>query len=215
MSRHKLRRFAELKTFQNTFEFPIEMKGKWDPIYFKNKLPIVLELGCGRGEYTVGLSGQIHDKNFIGIDLKGARLWKGAKTCFEEKLSNAAFIRSRIELIDQYFDKGEVSEIWITFPDPQPKDRWEKKRLTAANYLDIYRKIMSPKGIIHLKTDSTFLFEYTFELVKSMGLKILFSHPDIYSLSEIKPEWQIETKYERIFKLKGETIKYLQFAINP
>lgn len=213
MSRHKLQRFEEMKSFPNAFEYPVEMKGKWRSDFFKNQHPLVLELGCGRGEYTIALSAMYPGKNFIGIDLKGSRLWKGAKTCLQQQQTNAAFIRSRIELIEHYFEAGEVDEIWITFPDPQPKDRWEPRRLTANNYLNIYRKLIKKDGIIHLKTDNTGLYEYTLEVIKTHGYELLFSQPDIYSLPEIEPILKVETTYEKIFKAKGETIKYVKFRI--
>jgi tRNA (guanine-N7-)-methyltransferase len=213
VSRHKLKRFEEMKSFTNTFEYPVEMKGKWNAKVFVNDNPIVLELGCGRGEYTVGLSAMFPGKNFIGVDLKGARLWKGAKLCAAENRKNAAFIRSRIELIEHYFEKGEVSELWITFPDPQSRDKWEKKRLTSAGYLDLYRKISSPGGRVHLKTDSTFLYDYTLALVKDKGLVVEFFNNDIYATDLKDPALEIETTYERKFKLKGEKIKYLRFLL--
>ncbi len=202
-----------MKSFSNTFEYPVEMKGKWLSDFFKNNNPIVLELGCGRGEYTVGLSELYPEKNFIGIDLKGSRLWKGAKLCALQNRTNAAFVRSRIELIDNYFDLQEVSEIWITFPDPQPKDKWEKKRLTSMDYLNLYKKLLKPDGLLHLKTDSTFLYEYTLELLKSNNLKIEFSNDDIYAMESIEPPLTIETTYEKKFKALGETMKYIRFRL--
>lgn len=214
MSRKKLRRFEEMKSFSNTFEYPVEMKGKWHSQVFKNDAPIVLELGCGRGEYTVGLSEMFPEKNFIGVDLKGSRLWKGAKICALANRMNAAFIRSRIELIENYFEAGEVSEIWITFPDPQPKDKWEKKRLTSGDYLALYKRLLKPGGLMHLKTDNTFLYQYTYELLTTMKTPIEFHHDDIYTIEDIEKALTIETTYERKFKALGETIKYIRFRLN-
>jgi tRNA (guanine-N7-)-methyltransferase len=213
MSRKKLKRFKEMKEFPNVFNYPVEMKGRWRSDYFKNENPVVLELGCGRGEYTVGLSSIFPEKNFIGVDLKGSRLWRGAKTCYLDGKNNAAFIRSRIELIEYYFDKNEVDEIWITFPDPQPKDKWEKKRLTSENYLNFYRRILKPWGIIHLKTDSTYLYEFTLTLLKYLHLPILESNADIYSDENVTPALSIQTTYEKKFRATGEKIKYLQFQL--
>jgi tRNA (guanine-N7-)-methyltransferase len=213
MSRKKLQRFEEMKSFPNVFNYPVEMKGRWKSEVFKNENPLVLELGCGRGEYTVGLSGMEPGKNFIGVDLKGSRIWKGARTCIQLHRNNAAFIRSRIELIEFYFEKDEVDEIWITFPDPQPKDKWEKKRLTSRDYLSFYSGIMKPGGIIHLKTDSTFLYEYTRDLVKSLHLVVLDDIPDVYGGDLKYDVLGIETTYEKKFRETGEKIKYLKFQL--
>lgn len=202
-----------MKTFSNTFENPIEMKGKWLSAFFKNTNPVVLELGCGRGEYTIGLSAMYPEKNFIGIDLKGSRLWKGAKYCAHQKRTNAAFIRSRIEQIESFFEPNEVDEIWITFPDPQPRDKWEKKRLTSKDYLELYKRIISLNGLLHLKTDNTFLYGYTLEILRNANYEIVYSHDDIYSLPEIPEVLTIETTYERKFKSLGETIKYIRFKL--
>ncbi|MCX6189927.1 MAG: tRNA (guanosine(46)-N7)-methyltransferase TrmB [Bacteroidetes bacterium] len=213
MSRKKLIRFDEMKLFSNTFEQPIGMKGKWHSDVFKNTNPMVLELGCGRGEYTIGLSTLFPDKNFIGIDLKGSRLWKGAKLCHLQHRTNTAFLRSRVELIESYFEPGEVAEIWITFPDPQPRDKWEKKRLTSMEFLDLYKRILKPGGLLHLKTDNTFLYHYTLELLTHKNIDITFYSDDVYSLPEVAPELNIETTYEKKFKALGETIKYIQFKL--
>jgi len=213
MSRRKLKRFEEIKTFTNTFEYPLEMKGKWNDLHFKNDNPIILELGCGKGEYTVGLSDLYQGKNFIGIDLKGSRLWKGAKICTMENRVNAAFIRSRIELIEHYFNPGEIEEIWITFPDPQPRDKWEKKRLTSPGYLNLYKKLMKQGGLIHLKTDNSFLYDYTLTTAKKLDLCIEFHHNDVYGVPDGDAFLFIETTYERIFKQKGATIKYIRIRI--
>jgi tRNA (guanine-N7-)-methyltransferase len=213
MSRKKLQRFEELKSFDNVFEYPVELKGKWHGEVFKNTNPIVLELGCGRGEYTLGLSALFPEKNFIGIDLKGSRLWKGAKISLQEKRSNAAFIRSRIEVIDTYFETQEVSEIWITFPDPQPRDKWEGKRLTSPDYLALYKRILGPGALIHLKTDNTLLFEYTLELLNKLNKNILYKNADVYSIADPGNELTIETTYERKFKALGEKIKYIRFKL--
>ncbi len=213
MSRRKIKRFEEMKTFSNTFEYPVEIKGRWHSDVFKNSNPIVLELGCGEGEYPIGMSAIFPERNFIGIDLKGSRLWKGARYCIEAKQANAAFIRSRIEVIDTYFEPGEIDEIWITFPDPQPRDKWEKKRLTSGDYLSLYNRILKPGGYIHLKTDNVQLYEYTLDLLKTLGHTIIFHHQDIYSLFNLEPEMIIETTFEKKFKEMGEKIKYIRFQL--
>ncbi|HPV56712.1 MAG TPA: tRNA (guanosine(46)-N7)-methyltransferase TrmB, partial [Tenuifilaceae bacterium] len=169
MAKNKLRRFAENETFENLFQPTMSdvmngdfhLKGKWRSDYFKNSNPIVLELGCGKGEYSVGLAKMFPEKNFIGADIKGARLWRGAKTAVEEKMSNVAFIRTRIEHIASFFAPEEVDEIWVTFPDPQPREKKSKKRLTSSRFLNHYAKFLKPNGIVHLKTDSQALHAYT------------------------------------------------------
>ena len=176
-SKNKLKRFSENETFDNVFQptreevvgdqFPL--KGKWNKEFFKNDNPIVLELGCGKGEYSVGLAERFPEKNFIGIDIKGARFWRGAKTAIETGMNNVAFVRTQIELIHHIFTQNEVSEIWITFPDPQIKYKRTKHRMTNAAFLDNYKKILKPNGLMHLKTDSEFMHGYTLGLLHGLG----------------------------------------------
>lgn len=218
MVKKKLIRFAENFTFEHMFQQSYDelmegfrLKGKWHREYFRNDHPIILELGCGKGEYTVGLAREYPQKNFIGIDIKGARLWKGGKAIQQEKLGNAAFIRTKIDLIEHFFNPGEVEEIWITFPDPQRKK--ERKRLTSPRFLARYAKIMKEEGIVHLKTDSTLLFEYTRDILEDLELEILFSTYDLYSSSYDGPATEIRTFYEEMFVKEGVSIKYLEFKL--
>lgn len=224
MGKQKLKRFAEIATFDNVVEPEMayiltqdhELKGNWNSHFFKNDNPIVLELGCGKGEYTVGLAAHFENKNFIGIDIKGNRIWRGAKTAIENNISNAAFLRTRIEFINRFFAENEVSEIWITFPDPQPTDRREKKRLPGLLLLKNYIQFLQPNAIVHLKTDNYPLFEYSHELWKSLGFEIIHATADLYreSISNFNPEEQkilgIKTYYEEKFSAKGFTICYLK-----
>ena len=180
MSKGKLEKFAEVATFPNVFELPFlfksgdfVLKGKWHDNYFKNENPLVLELGCGKGEYTVGLAEKFPNKNFIGIDIKGSRLWRGAKFALENKMKNVAFVRTRIDHIEMVFAFAEVDEIWITFPDPQPQKTRERKRLTSPMFLNRYTKILKPGGILNLKTDNFQLYEYSKQIAEEMNFKIL------------------------------------------
>lgn len=217
----KLHHFVENETFGNLFqrtfeqvqaeEFPL--KGNWHTDFFKNQNPIVLELGCGKGEYTVGLARTNPDKNFIGIDVKGARLWRGLKTADEESLPNVAFIRSRIELIGHYFGPDEISEIWITFPDPQPRQSRERKRLTSPKFLDVYRNFLSKDGIIHLKTDSVLLYDFTCEMIEKENHTLLFSTNDLYAIEQPMEVKNIRTFYEQRWLNEGLTIKYVIFQL--
>lgn len=222
MGKNKLQRFEENKTLPNVFQPTRDegfsgyfLKGKWREKVFKNENPIVLELGCGKGEYSVGLAENLANKNYIGIDIKGARFWFGAKEAIEKKLNNVAFLRTQIELIEWFFDKDEVDEIWITFPDPQIKYRRTKHRLTHPDFLKRYQKILKKDGIIHLKTDSEFLFGYTLGLVEGSGFDIITAHHDIYGAPEYEPGTEklreIKTYYEEFFSSKGKTIKYIKF----
>ncbi len=225
MGKNKLARFAENKTLTNVFQPTREealeefhLKGKWRDEVFKNKHPIVLELGCGKGEYSVGLARAFPEKNFIGVDIKGARFWFGAKEAIETGLHNVAFLRTQIELIDRFFAAGEVDEIWITFPDPQIKYRRTKHRLTHPDFLERYKKILKPEGIVHLKTDSEFLHGYTLGLLQGMGQEIISAHHDIYGAPEYDPDTpllrEIKTYYEGLFEAKGKTITYIKFRIH-
>ncbi len=221
-SKNKLKRFRENETFSNLFQPSrdtllndnFKLKGHWQQDYFKNDRPIVLELGCGKGEYSLGLSRRYPDKNFIGIDIKGARIWRGAKTALAENLSNVAFLRMQIELIEHAFDKDEVSEIWITFPDPQIKYKRTKHRLTNPEFLKKYKNILKPDGQIHLKTDSEFLHGYTIGLLQGLGHEILYAHHDIYVNTEAPQEVVgIQTYYEKQFLAKNKPITYLRFKL--
>jgi len=215
MPKRKLQRFAEVETFPNVFYLPFgeekfSKKGVWNK-FFGNNNPIVLELGCGKGEYTVGLAKKYPHKNFIGVDIKGNRIWRGAKTAVEDKMNNVAFLRTRIDLIEKAFAKNEVSEIWITFPDPQPKK--ENKRLTAMVFLVRYRKIMQQKGIVHLKTDSKELFDFTMKLIQKNKLKLLDSTDDLYSQKGREEVKSIQTYYEEKFLKQGKKITYIKFQL--
>ncbi|MCJ7466526.1 MAG: tRNA (guanosine(46)-N7)-methyltransferase TrmB [Maribacter sp.] len=221
-SKNKLRRFEENAQFNNVVQptrehirsGDIHLKGTW-AAHFGNNNPIVLELGCGKGEYTLGLARQNPAQNFIGVDIKGARLWRGAKTALEEKLFNVAFLRTQIEWIDQLFDTDEVSEIWITFPDPQIKYKRTKHRMTNPDFLKKYRTILKPQGMVHLKTDSEFMHGYTLGLLQGLGLEILYANHDIYK-NEGSPKnvLGIQTFYEKQYLEKGKSITYLQFRIH-
>ena len=222
MGKDKLRRFALMQGFDNVYqpaanhEFP--MKGKWREQYFKNDGPIVLELGCGKGEYTVGLAKHFPEKNFIGVDIKGARMFIGAKEALETKMTNVAFLRTRIDFICDYFSENEVDEIWLTFSDPQPKK--PRKRLSSTIFVDRYRRILKEGGVVHMKTDSDILFEYTEEQINEQKYECLELTWDLYgSLPEsIDPQtreiFHIKTHYEQLFTAKGSVIKYCRFKIS-
>ena len=223
MGKNKLKRFRENETFTNVLQpsreeilsgnFPL--KGKWASDFFKNENPIVLELGCGKGEYTVNLAQQYPQKNFIGVDIKGARFWRGAKTALEEKVPNAAFLRCQIELIDMIFASNEVAEIWITFPDPQIKYKRTKHRLTNADFLEKYKKILAPEGLIHIKTDSEFLHGYTLGLLHGLGHEILYANHHIYRNEGAPAEvLAIQTTYEKIYLAQGKPITYIRFRLH-
>lgn len=216
----KLQKFAEFESFKNCFYLPFEkkheglaLKGKWKSDYFKNNHPIVLELGCGRGEYTIGLAKNNSNKNYIGVDIKGNRIWTGAKEAISSNMNNVAFIRVLIDFIDCCFSENEVDEIWITFPDPQPNKPRERKRLTSLRFLERYFRILQPEGIIRLKTDSTFFYEYTLEVIREQKLQLIHSSSDLYSHnpSGMEELTQIQTYYENLFSSKGEKIKYCSF----
>ena len=221
-SKNKLKRFEENETFKNVIQparAELEkdsffLKGSWNKSYFKNAKPIVLELGCGKGEYTIHLAGLNPQKNFIGIDIKGARIWTGAKESIEQKLKNVCFIRSQIELIDKLFLENEIDEIWITFPDPQLKIQRKKHRLTNSVFLAQYKRILKKDGFVNLKTDSEFLHGYTLGLIEGMGIKPVFSNHDIYSNNNAPEEaLSIKTFYEKKF-LESKKITFLRFNFN-
>jgi tRNA (guanine-N7-)-methyltransferase len=221
VKKRKLARFAELETFSNVVQPKLDeiihdnypLKGKWSSEYFKNQNPLILELGCGKGEYTIGLAEKYPHINFIGIDIKGDRLWKGGKTSIEKGLKNVAFIRLPIENISFVFGENEVSEIWITFPDPQPNKPKTKKRLTSPAFLDRYTQIIKPKGIIHLKTDNAGLFEYTVEVLKERNHSVLFITRDLHSSKMNDDILSIRTYYETIYLKKEIPICYLNFTL--
>ncbi len=222
MGKNKLARFEENRILPNVIQPTraealdnFHLKGKWRSEIFKNENPIVVELGCGKGEYSVGLAKAFPEKNFIGIDIKGARFWFGAKEATEKNMKNVAFLRTQIELLDCFFEENEVDEIWITFPDPQIKYRRTKHRMTHPDFLERYRKVLKPEGIVHLKTDSEFLHGYTLGILQGLGHEILTAHHDIYGAPEYEPNTEhlreIKTYYEELFSSKGKTITYIKF----
>ena len=233
MSKNKLKKFAAISTFPNVYEnfthdnpqlvgvdgTIVDLKGQWAKKHFKNNLsaeqagnPITLELACGKGHYTLGLARQYPNRNFIGVDIKGARIWKGAATALEENLTNVAFLRTRIEQINSFFEKDEIDEIWITFPDPFLKK--ENRRLTGSRFLERYRKILKEDGVVHLKTDSDELFEFTMEVLENeKEVTIQYQDNDIYAKPLPMPELDIKTYYELMHLAIGKTIKYVRFKL--
>ena len=225
MSKNKLKKFAEMETFHNVFQCgarevidgsPVAaMRGKWHDEYFKNNNPIVLELGCGRGEYTVGLASRYPEKNYIGIDIKGARMWAGAKQAELSGMKNVAFLRTNIEMLTHFFAPNEVAEIWITFPDPQMKKA--TKRLTSTYFMQRYAQLLQPNGLIHLKTDSPFLYTYTQAMVKENGYPLLVDTSDLYGegvkVEEADEARALQTHYEHQWLDRGLTIKYLRWQL--
>lgn len=225
MAKRKLAQFAENDIFPHVVqptaaemqEDTFALKGKWSSEFFKNNQPIVLELGCGKGEYSVELGRRYPDKNFIGVDIKGARIWRGAKTAEEEKIGNVAFLRTRIEFITSAFGPNEVDEIWLTFSDPVIKGN-ENRRLTSKIFIDRYRKILKPNAVIHLKSDSDFLHQYTLEQIEEHGYQLLKKSADIYSEmdqfeSDFQEQLHIKTYYEQKFLAQGDTITYCRFHL--
>lgn len=219
MGKNKLKKFAEMEQLECVFQYPYAtvaagmcpMRGRWNELYFHNDNPIVLELGCGKGEYAVELGRRYPDKNYIGIDIKGSRMWTGARQVAALGLKNVAFLRTDINLIDRMFDMNEVSEIWITFPDPQMKK--VNKRLTSTRFLSNYRRILRPNGLIHLKTDSPFLYTYTHALVTDNHLPVEVDTTDLYGGGLVDDILDIKTYYERQWLERGLTIKYIKFHL--
>ncbi|PWH83588.1 tRNA (guanosine(46)-N7)-methyltransferase TrmB [Algibacter marinivivus] len=221
-SKNKLRRFKENETFANVIqpsredlvESNFDLKGNWRSQFFKNNNPLILELGCGKGEYSVALAQKYPNKNFIGIDIKGARFWRGAKTAIEENISNVGFLRTQIELIDHAFAEHEVDEIWITFPDPQIKYKRTKHRMTNATFLERYKKILKPEGVANLKTDSEFMHGYTLGLLHGAGHDVLYANHNVYK-QEGSPEevTSIQTYYESQYLEQNKPITYIRFKI--
>lgn len=223
--KNKLAKWADNLTFGNVYQpktsevlnTNYHLKGKWNTAVFKNNHPIVLELGCGKGEYSVGLAKEFPEKNFIGLDIKGNRIWKGAKEAFESSMKNVVFVRTRIDFITSIFEENEVDEIWITFPDPQPKDRQERKRLTSPLFTERYKKILKPNGIIHLKTDHEGFFKYTLQEIKDNNYHLLEHTFNLYAekIADLDEKTQrilsIKTFYENLFSQKGHPIHYLKF----
>ena len=219
MGKGKLQKFADMREYPNVVEHhfsiadatPFPMRGNWGKEFFGNDNPIVIELGCGRGEYTVGLARRYPDKNFIGVDIKGARMWTGATEAIRDGLKNVGFLRTNIEIIDHFFAPGEVSEIWLTFPDPQMKKH--TKRLTSSLFLQRYRNIMVPDGIVHLKSDSNFMFTYTRYITEVNKLPVVSCIEDIYADGEAVEPLDIKTYYEQQWLSRGINIKYISFRL--
>lgn len=212
MAQKKLIRFKEIKTFSNVLEYPENMPGKWKE-HFQNNHPITLELACGKGEYTVGMAQLYPQRNFIGVDVKGNRLWAGAKFAVNHSMHNVAFLRTQIDKIAQYFDEGEVQEIWITFPDPQLRISKARKRLTHPKFLRLYRQFLKSGGLVHLKTDSPQLYQFTKTVIGLYGLKTVTDHNDLYQDPNIQEELKIKTHYEALDIAKSNTVFYLSFQL--
>lgn len=214
MGKDKLRKFSEIDTFPNVYQLHLGkvMKGKWARDHFKNNQPIVLELACGKGEYAVNLAKLFPNKNFIGVDLKGNRIWRGARTGVDEGIANLAFLRIQIEDILDYFEAGEIDEIWITFADPQPQLSREKKRLTFPGFLDKYKILLSAGGKVNLKTDNDGLYNYTVEKVQELGLVVHKNTADLYKSELVDEVLSIQTHYERIYLKRDKNINYIQFS---
>ena len=220
MGKNNLAKFDEMENFENVIQVPYKklhqenfvLKGKWDSEFFQNENPIILELGCGKGEYTVELAEKNPSCNYIGVDIKGARMYVGAKQAIAKNLKNVAFLRTNIEIINQFFAEDEIAEIWLTFPDPQMKKT--RKRLTSTFFLNLYRQFLKKEGIVHLKTDSNFQFSYTSALVHLNNFEILTETNDLYNSDVLTDTLQIKTFYEKQWLSRGITIKYIAFRLN-
>ncbi|HSN09938.1 MAG TPA: tRNA (guanosine(46)-N7)-methyltransferase TrmB [Hanamia sp.] len=212
MAQKKLKRFGEIKTFDNVLEYPENIKGKWNN-FFNNENELLLELACGKGEYTTGLAQLYPQKNFIGVDIKGNRLWVGAKYAQENQLKNVAFLRTQIDKITNYFSQDEVEEIWITFPDPQLRISKAKKRLTHPKFLRLYQQILKPGAKIHLKTDSPDLYQFTKLVIKLYDLKLITDISDVYKMESVMEELAIKTHYEKLDIAKSNCIFYVCFSL--
>lgn len=212
MGQNKLQRFAEIETFPNVLIYPEGMQGQWNA-FFKNNNPLTLELACGKGDYTLGLARRFPDRNFLGVDLKGNRIWKGAKTALEEPLPNAAFLRTQIDKLNNYFNPGEIAEIWITFPDPFLRQSKSKKRLTHPKFLQLFQPLLAPGGTINLKTDSPELYQFTREAITASNCTLIEDIGDVYALPVVPPLLQIQTFYEGMHLADGRTIRYLKFEL--
>lgn len=223
MGKNKLFKFSQIRVLENVVQHnqhsetigTNDLKGKWHSHFFKNNNPIVLEIGCGKGEYSVGLAERYPDKNFLGLDLKGNRIYVGARHALDTGLKNVGFVRTRIENIDTLFEAGEVDEIWITFPDPQPGHTGVRKRLTSKRFLELYKQVIKPKGIINLKTDSRLLYEFTLEVIAEEKLNLIYNTNNLYAATD---EWltemkQIKTYYEKLFHSRGFDINFLVFSL--
>ena len=219
MAKNKRLKFSQISEYPNVIEpthddlKSFKLKAHWNSTYFKNNNPIVIELGCGKGEYTIGLAQKFPNKNFIGIDIKGARMWKGATEALQNKQHNVAFLRTRIEFIERCFASNEIDEIWITFPDPQLKKRRAKNRLTHPSFLKRYANILKKDGLIHLKTDSQFLHGYTLGIIEGQNHLLEDAENDIYNAQLKRPYMDIKTHYEKLFLKKDKPITYLRFKL--
>lgn len=226
--KNKLAKFEDIRSFANVLECynvqtpelvqngsdVVDFRGTWSEAFFKNGYPLTLELACGAGEYAVGLAQHFPNRNFIGVDLKGNRIWKGAKRALEEGVQNVGFLRTQIEVLHHFFERAEVDEIWITFADPFPRSSKSNRRLTSPFFLDIYRKILRPSGVIHVKHDDQAFYEFTLETIaEAHDARLLFKQADIYAEELAFPELQIKTKYEGMHLEKGRTIKYVRFSL--
>ncbi len=223
MAKNKLKRFSQINAFSNVIQpevkYPCKdfsLKGRWNKDYFHNAAPVVLEIGCGKGEYTIELAKAKPDSNFIGIDIKGDRIWKGAKAGLESGLFNAAFLRIQAERLCFFFEPNEVSEIWITFPDPQPRGSRKKKRLTSPQFLEKYSKILKPGSPIHLKTDSKLLYDYTLQIIRDLSHHLVFATDNLYhaNISDEPLLLKVQTYYEKIFLAEKKPIHYIRFTLN-
>ncbi|MDR1562386.1 MAG: tRNA (guanosine(46)-N7)-methyltransferase TrmB [Dysgonamonadaceae bacterium] len=218
MGKNKLKKFDEMESFGNVLQYPykvlieqgFELKGEWNVRFFKNRNPIVVELGCGKGEYTLALAGKFKDINFVGIDIKGARMWSGAKKALKDNLTNTAFLRTYIELLEYFFAPGEVSEIWLTFPDPQMDKT--NKRLTSSRFLEIYGKILKDNGTVNLKTDSNFMFKYTRDIAGINGFTVITETDNLYGRETIDDILAVKTFYEQQWLARGLTVKFINFT---